>query len=77
MSFKNPSNGYIEEASAPWLWTLIFGCFYFAAKGIWTHFVVGFLLALFTAGISWLVYPFFARSIVRGHYGRKGWVEVT
>jgi hypothetical protein len=27
MKFQNPQNGYIEETSAPWLWTLLFGLF--------------------------------------------------
>ena len=77
MTFQNPANGYKEEVSMPGLWTLLFGCFYFAVKGIWTHFVLGFLLAVFTVGLSWLIYPFFATGIMRTHYLRKGWVEVA
>ena len=76
MQFKNPQNDYIEKSSVPWLWTLLFGGFYYAVKGIWTHFVVGLLLGLFTAGLSWLVYPFFANGIVRRFYLKKGWTEV-
>lgn len=76
LRFRNPTNGYTEEAGAPWLWCLLFGCIYFAIKGIWTHAVAAFLLALLTAGFSWLVYPFFARGIVEKHYLRNGWIPV-
>lgn len=74
--FENPANGYQEEVSLPWLWALLFGGFYFAVKGIWTHASVGLGLAFLTFGISWVVYPFFASTIVRRHYLRKGWREV-
>ena len=78
MKFKNPSNGYIEEiSSCAWLWVLLFGCFYFVVKGVWRHALVGFFCALLTYGISWFVYPFFASSIIRKHYLRKGWIELT
>lgn len=76
MKFKNKENGYVEEASAPWLWTLLFGVLYFAVKGIWSHVVIGFVLGCITFGISWLVYPFFANGIVRKRYLQNGWVEL-
>ena len=74
LQFQNPENGFVEEVSNAPLWVLLFGCFYFAAKGVWTHAVAGFLAALCTCGISWLVYPFFADQVMRTHYLRKGWV---
>lgn len=78
MKFKNPSNDYIEEVSTvAWLWVLLFGVIYFAIKGVWTHVLIGFIFALLTAGISWLIYPFFASSIMRKHYLNKGWIEVN
>lgn len=77
MQFKNPSNGYIEEVSYTWLWVLLFGCFYFMVKGVWTHVLASFLCAILTSGVSWLIYPFFAPSIIRKHYLRKGWVEIN
>lgn len=76
MKFQNPQNNYVEEATAPWLWTLLFGCLYFAVKGIWTHFVIGAIVGIATGGFAWLIYPFFANGIVRTHYQKKGWVEV-
>jgi len=75
--FKNPSNGYIEEVSRDaWLWVLLFGCVYFAIKGVWTHAIAGFLLAICTCGTSWLIYPLFAADIMKRHYLRKGWVQI-
>jgi hypothetical protein len=35
------------------------------------------VIALFTLGLSWLVYPFFARGIVEKHYLRMGWQRVA
>lgn len=77
MQFRNPQNGHVETVSPlTWLWCLLFGGFYFAFKGIWIHFVIGLGAALLTWGLSWLIYPFFARSIVIGHFRRNGWQEV-
>ncbi len=77
MQFKNPNNGYVEEVSdIVWPWVLLFGCIYFAVRGVWTHAAAGLLLAILTGGISWLIYPFFAHSIMRRHYLRRGWQEV-
>ena len=76
MKFKNPANGYIEDSSAPWLWTLLFGGLYFAYKGVWRHLFISFILAILTGLVSWLFYPFFASEIIRKSYLRKGWIEV-
>jgi hypothetical protein len=57
MTFENPANGYREEIQSPGLYTLLFGGFYFIAKGIWIHALLGFLLAFPTFFISWLIYP--------------------
>ena len=76
MLFRNPANNYVEESAAPWLFTLLFGFFYFAVKGIWTHVLISVVLAFCTFGVSWLVYPFFANGIVRTYYRRKGWIEI-
>jgi hypothetical protein len=75
--FQNPSNGYIEEVSQPFLWTLLFGPLYFAVRGVWTHAAAAFFLAIVTAFISWLIYPFFARQILETNYLRKGWIPLT
>ena len=36
-AFRNPANGHIERIDGAWAWVLLFGCIYFAAKGVWTH----------------------------------------
>lgn len=76
MRFENPQNGYIEECNSPGVWAFFFGFFYFAVKGIWTHAVAGLILGICTLGLSWLIYPFFARGIVRAHFLRKGWTHI-
>jgi hypothetical protein len=72
--FHNPSNGYEENVGQAWLWCLLLGPTYFAAKGVRSHAAISLLLAIVTAFISWFIYPFFANAIVRKHYLRNGWV---
>jgi len=31
------------------------------------------LIDVVTLGVSWIIYPFFARSIIPTYYGRIGW----
>ena len=76
MRFKNPANGYVEEITNAPLWCLLFGCIYFAVKGVWTHAVAALLLALVTGSLSWFVYPFFATQVMRTSYLRRGWIEL-
>jgi len=73
-AFVNPANGHVERINDAWAWVLVFGGFYFAAKGVWNHAVIGLALAVLTGGLSWLVYPIFAARIMRTHYLRKGWM---
>jgi len=77
--FRKKFNGteVIEDIGPAWLWTLLFGCFYFAYKEIWKHFIISLLAGMCTAGFSWLVYPFFAKNIVRTHYTKKGWEQIS
>lgn len=77
MKFNNPANDYIEEVSViAWFWILLFDPFYFAFKGMWGHAIGSVILAALTAGISWLICPFFAKSIMRKYYLRYGWIEI-
>ncbi len=71
--FENPANGYKEQVKASWLWCFLFGPAYFALKSVWTHMVFSAVLALCTGGISWFIYPFFARDIIEKNYYRRGW----
>lgn len=77
-AFQQPSNGFVEyfyNSNAFW-GTLFFGSLYFASKGIWTHAVVSLGAAIATAGISWVIYPFFAKRILINHYMRRGLVPL-
>lgn len=77
MKFKNPLNNFVEEISEfTWLWTLLFGSIYFAVKGVWSHALISFILAGITFGVSWLIYPFFAKSIVEKKFRQNGWVQI-
>jgi hypothetical protein len=74
MTFANPTNGHQESVGPAWLWALLFGAFYFAYKGLWTHAIIGLVLAIPTFGISWVVYAFLAPRLVRQRYLRAGWL---
>lgn len=76
--YVNPANGYEETATTglSWLWCLLFGALYFLFMGNYKHAVISFILAMITAGISWLIYPFFVYTINNNFYLRKGWVKV-
>ncbi len=69
-TFENALNGHRVEVGTfgPFIWTLIFGALYFLLKGSIKHFLLSIILAVFTVGISWLIYPFFAPGILRNMY---------
>jgi hypothetical protein len=88
MRFKNPTNGYVEEKSVPWLWALIFGGLYFLVSGMWAPTVIWILLGVvFYASmgppatvlmmVMGVVYAAIAPGLVRSAYLRKGWLEVS
>lgn len=72
LRLKNPANGYVEEARLPFLWSLLFGVFYYAAKGLW---LPAILAVLFPP--LWLVFPFWTRGMIRRRYLRQGWQELA
>ena len=61
------------DLSNVFLWSLIFGPFYFAYLGIWDSAILAFILAVFSGGISVLIYPFFVEKIIVQTYLKKGW----
>lgn len=77
MIFENPRNGFRMRIGSPFLCTLLFGPFYFVLHGIWIHALLSLLAAVFTYGLSWLVYPLCAQGIVRHAYLSQGWKDVT
>lgn len=75
--FMNPANGYIERISGEdVLLTFFFGSFYLGFKGAWGQAFLSFFLAVFSCGLSWLIYPFFTKEILRRKYLREGWIPV-
>jgi len=72
----NSKNNYSENISFfdTFIWILLFEVLYFAYKGIWTHFVIGVILAVMTYGVSWFLYPFSSYSILKKHYLKNGWI---
>jgi hypothetical protein len=76
MRFKDPKSNTIIEIKHPKLWTLIFGSFFFAKHRAWFHTIISAILAIFTGGISCIIYTFFGAWIIRNAYIAKGWVEV-
>lgn len=70
--------GRVETDGGPWawLWCLLFGPAYFAARRNWTHVYLSIPLAFATASLSWWLYPLFVYGINARKLQRDGWVEV-
>lgn len=77
-TFRNPANGYTQSVQplTAFAGCLLFGVLYFAYKGVWKHAFIAFFAAVFTLGVSWLIYPFFAYACVTGSYKERGWRQV-
>jgi hypothetical protein len=75
--FRDPHTGAttrVTKRGSFWF-TFLFGVFYLLYKEIWLHAAIAAILAIFTYGLSWLIYPFFAYRIIVDNYRRKDWVE--
>ncbi len=77
MTFRHPANGHTVTARKSFLWCLLFGCFYFMKHDAWSSALIALAAAIFTGGLAWLIYPFFAKGIIRKNYLRKGWTEIS
>ena len=75
MQFSHPLNEHTVTVRAPRFWTLAFGPLYLAYQGAWAQALISTIVFIVTAGVSWLVYPFFAPGIVRAAYLQTGWRE--
>lgn len=87
--FKNPSNGYHERVGGfSILLALLFGVFYFMAKGVWMHVAIQLVISallLVSLGppgimlvlIMWVVYALVLPGVLAKKYLRDGWIEVT
>ena len=71
-TYINPVNGYKGHNNLAFLWCLLFGTFYFLLKGIYKHAIISLIASVCTFGFAWLIYPFFAPSIVENFYLEKG-----
>jgi energy-coupling factor transporter transmembrane protein EcfT len=87
MRFRNPENGYIEEKTVPWLWTLLFGGLYFIASGLIAQLIIWLIgaIALFAlmgppATVFLIVIDVVCAALaskwVSDAYLRKGWIEI-
>ena len=88
MIFKN-KYGFMEQPSAPWLWTFLFGSWPADGGAYITH-AIAMVLVYLTIGIftGWsevslivngvpsLVWVCFAHVIIRDHYLAKGWEQI-
>jgi hypothetical protein len=76
LQFKNPANNHVEDCRGALIWCFLFGPFYLAYKGLWGWAILSIGAALATAGIFWLILPFFVEPVLRKHFLLKGWTEV-
>jgi hypothetical protein len=86
-TFRNPTTGHVEEVSdLTWLWSLLFGLFFFMYKGLWRHVLIQFGLVCLFYGmfgapgtmfvfVTFVVYAAMARGIVEAALRRDGYVE--
>ena len=80
--FKNPANDTVYQISDAWLWSLLFGPFYYVAHGAWATAVIYLGAAIVLAPtiigvvIVWLVGAALAEQMIANSYLRKGWIEV-
>lgn len=65
--FENPANNHREAVGRrTWLWSFLFGPFFWASKGVWSHFV-----------LSWLVWPWGSAMVVSAALGGLVWAGAT
>lgn len=57
-------NGVVKEVKKGFSWTMLFfGVFVPLVRGDWKYFLISLVAAIFTSGISWLVFPFFYNKL--------------
>jgi hypothetical protein len=76
MKFKNIHTQEIKRIDSPFLLTLLFGGFYFLFRGHLAAAVAYIICVVATAGISHLIFPFFAGLIVQRDYEKRGYVRI-
>ena len=86
--YENPATGWRESVPRrAWLWMLLFGLFYMAARNLWRPFAFTLVVLIGTLLVAWpllfIVAPAFwilaavqAQRMFREHYMRLGWDEI-
>ena len=75
ITFTNDYTGQYKTAPVGFSWTtLFFGCFPAIFRSDWKWAAIQFLLALFTAGISCLIMPFFYNKLYIKDFLNKGFI---
>jgi hypothetical protein len=74
---RNPLTGETKVIGPAFLWCLLFGTIYFLYHGAMKQAAISIVVVLFTGGLAWLVYPFFARGILKNHYLLSGWEQLS
>ena len=70
----HPINKHPQAIFTGFSWPcLFFGFFWFLSKNMWAWAVISFLTAIFTWGISNLIFPFFANSQYQNYLLNKGY----
>lgn len=77
MSFRHSANGHVVTVRHSFLWCFLFGGLYFMKHDAWSAGIIAIVVAICTVGLAWLIYPFFAKGIVRTSYLRRGWTELS
>ena len=58
------ANGVTKEVKKGFSWTMLFfGVFVPLVRGDWKWFLISLVAAIFTGGITWLVFPFFYNKL--------------
>ena len=73
MEYRHSETKDVVSCNYCFLWTLLIGPFYFLIKENYKHAVLSFLVACVTFGVSWLVYPFFAKEVMTNFLRKKGY----
>ena len=71
--FRHSETNDVVTCNQAFMWTFIFGSFYFLLKGVYKHAIISLALAVFTGAMSWFIYPFFAKGIMTNYYLEKGY----
>ncbi len=71
ITFRHPIMRSIRPAPLGFSWTMLFfGMFVPLARSDWKHFLISTVLAIFTSGLSWVIYPFwynwiYVRNVIK------------